>query len=218
MASSNMSKDLQELIKSIGETKSKQEEDRIILHELSTLKSRINEKNISPKKLKEHLIRALYIEMLGHSASFSHIEAINLTQSKNLILKRIGYLLCSLFLNKNSDLTIMLVSTIQKDLNSSNVHEVVMCLTSLDLILNSTIATAISESIVKLIGHQTDLIRKKAILVLQKIVRIILCLARSEWPLRHRLQRENEEGLMRSRAKCDGSLLEPLSSGGQRKP
>lgn len=128
------------------------------------------EKNLSSRKQKEHLIRALYIEMLGHSASFCYIEAINLTQNKSLVLKRLGYLLCSLFLNKNSDLVIMLVSTIQKDLTSSNIHEVVMCLTSLDLIMNQTIATAITESIIKLINHTTDLVRKKAILVLQKIV------------------------------------------------
>jgi AP-4 complex subunit epsilon-1 len=64
----------------------------------------------------------MYIEMLGHSASFCHIEAINLTQNKNLVLKRLGYLLCSLFLNSSSDLTIMMISTIQKDLASTNIH------------------------------------------------------------------------------------------------
>ena len=122
MSNSNLSKELQELIKSIGETKSKQEEDRIILNELSTLKPRLSEKGISARRLKEYLIIAMYIEMLGHSASFCHIEAINLTQNKNLVLKRIGYLMCSLFLNSNSDLTIMLISTIQKDLASSNIH------------------------------------------------------------------------------------------------
>lgn len=83
----------------------------------------------------------------------------------------------------------MLVSTIQKDLNSSNVHEVVMCLTSLDLIMNATIAGAITDSIVKLIGHQTDLIRKKAILVLQKIVTNLLSLATRHRKLSTRLQR-----------------------------
>ncbi len=64
----------------------------------------------------------MYIEMLGHSAPFAHIHAINLTQNKNLVLKRIGYLMCSLFFNSESDLLIMLVSTILKDLSSSDVH------------------------------------------------------------------------------------------------
>ena len=90
----------------------------------------------------------------------------------------------------------MLVSTIQKDLTSSNVHEVVMCLTSLDLIMNQTIATAISESVIKLINHQTDLVRKKAILVLQKIVFCVVILAIRYRKLNSRLQGQNEKSFM----------------------
>jgi vesicle coat complex subunit len=96
--------------------------------------------------------------MLGHSAPFAH-----------LILKRIGYLLCSLFFDNNSDLLIMLVATILKDLTNGDVHEIVICLTSLGNIMNSTIASAVNEHVVKLLTHTTDLVRKKAILVLQKI-------------------------------------------------
>lgn len=107
--------------------------------------------------------------MLGHSAPFAHIHAINLTQNKNLILKRIGYLMCSLFFDNNSDLLIMLVATILKDLTNGDVHEIVICLTSLGNIMNSTIASAVSEHVLKLVTHTTDLVRKKAILVLQKI-------------------------------------------------
>lgn len=107
--------------------------------------------------------------MLGHSAQFAHIYAVNLTQNKNLTLKRLGYLMCSLFFNSDSDLLIMLVSTILKDLASTDVHEVVICLTSLGNIMNSTIAGAITEAVTKLISHTTDLVRKKSILILQKI-------------------------------------------------
>ena len=81
--------------------------------------------------------------MLGHSAPFAHIHAINLTQNKKLHLKRIGYLMCSLFFDSESDLLIMLVATILKDLASTDVHEVVICLTSLGSIMNATIASAI---------------------------------------------------------------------------
>jgi AP-4 complex subunit epsilon-1 len=110
--------------------------------------------------------------MLGHSAPFAHIHAINLTQNKNLILKRIGYLMCSVFFNKDSDLLIMLVATIMKDLNSPDVHEVVTCLTALGNIMNNTIASGIIESVIKLTTHTTDLVRKKALLILQKIVKL----------------------------------------------
>ncbi len=108
--------------------------------------------------------------MLGHSAPFAHIHAINMTQNKNLLLKRIGYLMCSVFFNKNSDLLIMLVATIMKDLSSPDVHEVVICLTALGNIMNNTIASGIVEAVLKLTTHTTDLVRKKALLILQKIV------------------------------------------------
>lgn len=51
-ASSHLSKELKELIKNIGETKSKQEEDRIILSELASLKPKLAEKNLTPKQIK----------------------------------------------------------------------------------------------------------------------------------------------------------------------
>ena len=41
----HLSKELYDLIKSIGETRSKQEEDKIITNELRLLKHSINEKN-----------------------------------------------------------------------------------------------------------------------------------------------------------------------------
>ncbi len=90
----------------------------------------------------------------------------------------------------------MLVSTILKDLASSDVHEVVICLTSLGSIMNSTIASAINESVTKLITHTTDLVRKKAILVLQKIVTNMFIIENVNGHVNTRLQRENEESLV----------------------
>ena len=113
---SHLSKELLDLVKSIGESRSKQEEDRIISNEASLLKVKFQEKNPSERKMKELLIRAIYVEMLGHDATFSHIYAVNLTQSKNLLVKRIGYLACSLFISNSSEMLILMISTIQKDL------------------------------------------------------------------------------------------------------
>lgn len=40
--------------------------------------------------------------------------------------------------------------------------------------MNTTIAGAIVDSVVKLLNHSTDLVRKKAILALQRIVTVFL--------------------------------------------
>ena len=142
---SHLSKELLELVKSIGESRSKQEEDKIITNEATTLKTKFLERNVPEKKMRELLIRAIYVEMLGHDASFSHIHAVNLTQSKNLLVKRIGYLACSLFIDKNSEMIILMISTIQKDLQSKNYLEVLAALNVLSKMCHMHIVAAVSE-------------------------------------------------------------------------
>lgn len=61
---------------------------------------------------KENLIKAIYIEMLGYDASFIFIHAVNFCQSKQLSLKRLGYLACTLFLNETSEFLLLAVATI----------------------------------------------------------------------------------------------------------
>ena len=57
--------------KSIGECKSKQEEDKILQHEVTVLKQRFTEQ-LAPKKMKEAIVRMMYAEMLGHDAYATH--------------------------------------------------------------------------------------------------------------------------------------------------
>ena len=88
------------------------------------------------KRMRELLIRAIYVEMLGHDASFAHIQAVNLSQSKNLMVKKIGYLACSLFIDNNSEMLILMIATIQRDLQSKNHLEVLAALTVLSKLCN----------------------------------------------------------------------------------
>jgi AP-4 complex subunit epsilon-1 len=83
-----------------------------------------------------------------------------------------GYLLCSLFFNQDSELLIMLISTIQKDLASTNINEIIIGLTALTKLMNSSIVGSVADAVIKLMSHQTDLVRKKALLVIEKIQRV----------------------------------------------
>ncbi|CAL1164201.1 unnamed protein product [Cladocopium goreaui] len=130
MSGGHLSKEFFELVKSIGESRSKQEEDKIIVGEIAILKQHLSAPNISAKKMKEYMIRAVYAEMLGHDASFAYIHAVKLTHEKNLFAKRIGYLTCNLFLHKDHELMLLLINTMQRDLQSANHIEVCSALAS----------------------------------------------------------------------------------------
>lgn len=168
----HLSKELYDLIKSIGDTRSKQDEDKVIQADMQSLKTKINEKNTNPKKMKEYLIRAIYIEMLGHDASFAYIHAVNLSQNKTLSLKRMGYLASSLFFGPESEFLILLVATLQKDLMSKEPQEIMTALNTVSKLVSASIVSALVDPVTKLLSHTNEAIRKKAIMALHKIHKI----------------------------------------------
>ncbi|CDO64101.1 AP-4 complex subunit epsilon, putative [Plasmodium reichenowi] len=169
LGGSCLSKEFFDLAKSIGEARSKQEEDRIICNEIILLKSRFSDPNTSVKQIKEYLIRAIYIEMLGHDASFAHIHAVKLAHEKNILCKRTGYLSCNLFLHKDHELMLLLINTIQKDLKSDNYLEIWAALSCVCKLLNNEMIPAIFPVIQDLLNHKNELIRKKVCMLLHKM-------------------------------------------------
>jgi len=173
MSGGHLSKEFFELVKCIGESRSKQEEDKIIVNEIVVLKSNLNQANITPKKMKEYMIRAIYVEMLGHDASFAYIHAVKLTHEKSLLAKRIGYLTCNLFLHKDHELMLLLINTMQRDLNSPNHLEVSAALTSVSRLVNLEMIPAISPLVFKLLTHPQEMVRKKAIVCVYSFNKIV---------------------------------------------
>ena len=174
----NLSKEFFELIKAIGESKSKQEEDRIILKEVQKLKHKMetpitqqgaSNPLVNSKKLaKEFLVRLLYVEMLGHDASFGYIKAVEMAASASLYHKRTGYLICGACLAPHHEFRFMLVNQMQRDLQSANVLECCGGLLATTNIITSDMVPAVSSEVTKLLGHESATVRKKAIVALHK--------------------------------------------------
>eukprot|EP01084_Bolivina_argentea_P070780 128709_1 len=168
MTASSMSKGFFEFVKSIGEAKSKQEEDGIIENELHILKAKMGARNVGARQMREYLIRMVYVEMLGHDASFGHIHAVKLTRAAKLVDKRVGYMACSLCLHKDHELMLLLVGGLQTDLQSQNQLEVSTALIASCKLINSDTIPAILPLVNKLLNHSEATIRKKAIMVIQR--------------------------------------------------
>eukprot|EP00850_Spirogloea_muscicola_P017883 SM000158S02015 [mRNA] locus=s158:129318:134894:+ [translate_table: standard] len=162
------SKEFLDLVKSIGEAKSRAEEDRIVAGEIEILKKRIAEPDVPKKKMKEYIIRLVYVEMLGHDASFGYIHAVKMTHDDSLPLKKTGYLAVTLFLDDNHDLIILIVNTIQKDLKSDNHLIVCAALTAVCKLINEEAIPAVLPQVTELLNHPKETIRKKAVMALHR--------------------------------------------------
>lgn len=83
-------RELDMLVKAIGECRSKAEEDRIIAAEVDTLKQRLSDPKLDKTRGREYMVRVIYCEMLGHDASFAYIPALQLASDPNLLTKKVG--------------------------------------------------------------------------------------------------------------------------------
>lgn len=176
MSGGHLSKDFFELVKSIGESKSKQEEDRIIIHEVAQLKRKMNDVSATSggnssqvnKRKREFLIRLMYVEMLGHDASFGYIKAVEMTASTNLLQKRVGYLTCSLVLSPTHEFRFMIINQLQRDLQSSNHLEVCSALMAVCKLMTVEMIPAVQPLILDLLRHDAEIVRKKAVMAIHR--------------------------------------------------
>ncbi|XP_036157284.1 AP-4 complex subunit epsilon-1 isoform X1 [Myotis myotis] len=144
------------------------EEEKLIQQELSNLKAAVSAPTTTLKMMKECMVRLIYCEMLGYDASFGYIHAIKLAQQGNLLEKRVGYLAVSLFLHESHELLLLLVNTVVKDLQSTNLVEVCMALTIVSQIFPQEMIPAVLPLIEDKLQHSKEIIRRKAVLALYK--------------------------------------------------
>lgn len=156
------------LIRGITELTSKHEEEKLIQRELASIKEQISSPNTSMRQMKELMVRAIYCEMLGYEAAFSYIHAIKLAQQGTALEKRVGYLAVSLFLNESHELLLLLVNTVLKDLQSTNLIEVCMALTVVSQMFPKDMIPAILPLVEEKLNHPKEIIRRKAVLALYK--------------------------------------------------
>mmetsp|Transcript_39384 Transcript_39384/g.111611 ORF Transcript_39384/g.111611 Transcript_39384/m.111611 type:complete len:951 (-) Transcript_39384:233-3085(-) len=166
------SKEFADLIKSVGECRSKQEEDRIMVQEVSALKKVFQSPNLDKAKLREYLLRLVYVEMLGHDASFAYIHVVNACSDKNWVMKKLGYLATTLFLSEDSEYIIMLVNTIMKDLRDDNYLVVCSGLHAVCRLINNDTIEGFLPPVTNLLKHPKEIVKKKAVMALHRFLQI----------------------------------------------
>ncbi|XP_028921925.1 AP-4 complex subunit epsilon-1 [Ornithorhynchus anatinus] len=156
------------LIRSITALTSKHEEEKLIQQELASLKATVSAPGTTLRLMKECMVRLMYCEMLGYQSSFGYIHAIKLAQQGNLLEKRVGYLAVSLFLHENHELLVLLVNTVVKDLQSTNVVEACMALTVVSQVFPREMIPAVLPLVEDKLQHPKEIVRRKAVQALFK--------------------------------------------------
>ncbi|KAH8614289.1 putative Adaptin N terminal region Adaptin AP4 complex epsilon appendage platform [Trypanosoma vivax] len=158
-------------VRCIGESRSKQEEDRVVQRDLSELKKAFADPDLDKSLLKELVVRVFYAEMLGHSAEFGHIHCVNLSSSQDLLLKRVGYLGTWLTVPPEHNLMYLVASSLQRDMKSTNFLHVAAALTSVSKIARYDLLNAINTEVIGLLNHSSPLVRKKAVIAMHAFYR-----------------------------------------------
>lgn len=124
------------------------------------------------KLTKEFLVRLIYAEMLGHDASFGYVKALELVAAGNLVEKRVGYLCASLCFAPDQPMRIMLVSRLQKDMQSANILEICFALTAAAKLITPDMIPAVLGDADKLLKHEKEIVRKKTVMLLHRFLQI----------------------------------------------
>ena len=110
-------------------------QDEVINRQLESVQSKLKEPSLRTSVLCDCVVRAMVCKLfqpVDHrppdNLSFAHIHALELAQKGNIGEKKIGYLACCMLLDEESDLLLLLVNTIVRDLKSDNVIEINMAL------------------------------------------------------------------------------------------
>lgn len=116
------------------------------------------------------MVRLIYVETLGHDASFGYIHAVKLCSDPHLVFKKIGYLASCLFLDENHELILLLINTIQRDLKSDNFLAVTAALDAICKLINPETIPAVLPPVLDLAKHPSENVRKKAAMVLHRFL------------------------------------------------
>ncbi|EDV21343.1 uncharacterized protein TRIADDRAFT_60278 [Trichoplax adhaerens] len=161
-------KSLQSLVNKLLDVKSRQQEDKILCAEIELLKERMQSPNISSGEMKDFLVEIIFMTTHHYNVSFADIHAIKFTQQNSMKEKRIGYLAASCLLSEDHNLLVLLINTLQKDLNSTNFVENCMALSTVAMLINIETMPAVIQIVEKKINHTREAVRKRAVIALLK--------------------------------------------------
>ncbi|KAI6000552.1 armadillo-type protein [Pisolithus albus] len=169
-SSGAMSRAHYSLVRRVETAASIQAADGVILDEINTIRSTLQQPYLPIRVCKESLVLLLYCAMALNTSSpgdlsFAFHHAVNLAELGETIPdKRIGYTFCTQLMPPNHELHLMLVNTLRKDLESTSIGRICLALEVLIQIRSEDAAPAVQARLQFFLRDKNELVRRRAYL------------------------------------------------------
>lgn len=175
-----MSISLQSFITSILESSTIEQERIVVSNELANMRTFIRECDAHYKP--SIIAKLMYLEMRGESTAWGQVEAVNLMASDRTSYKRIGYLAAANLLNEQSELSVLITHTMNKDLASQLPEVHVLPLILLANIGSSEMCRTLVSEVQKHLDSISVSVQKRACMASCQIIRKVPDLAETFRP------------------------------------
>ncbi|KAG8971343.1 AP-3 complex subunit delta [Tulasnella sp. 425] len=161
-------RDLQDLVRGLRSDAAKKNEAKFIAEVVDEIRKEISSKDMDIKG--GAVCKLTYLDMLGYDMSWASFHVVEVMSSPYLHLKTGGYLAAAQSFDENTDVLMLTTNLLKKDMASGSHPEISAALNCLAHILTPELARDLALDIVPMLNHSRPLIRKRAILVLYKMM------------------------------------------------
>ena len=149
------------------ECRSQHEKSTLVANHTKYLKWQLGSANLSSAQICEILKRCLICRTLGHDVSFAVIHAIQLAQSSEIWHhKRTAYVTCCELMDAQSEMAILMVATLQRDLRGRHVPTICLALSAAANFVSAELIPSVDAIVCERLRHSVSMVRRKAVICL----------------------------------------------------
>lgn len=138
-----------------------------VTNHVKYIKWQLTSTQLTDEQISLLLQRCTVCKSLGHDVSFAQIHAMKLAQSAKVWRhKLIAYNCCLELLTEGSEMSILMVSTLYRDVSSRHVPTILLALTAIAKLISSDFIPSIDQPVTERLKHPSPLVRHRVVVCL----------------------------------------------------
>lgn len=161
-------KNLSDLVRGIRNNKNN--ESKFIAQCVDEIKDELKIPNQDAKA--NAVAKLTYLQMLGYDISWASFNIVEVMSSERFTHKRIGYLAASQCFSNNTEVLMLTINMIRRDLCARSIYETGCAMSGLSCFVSNEIGRELFNDVHKLLSSTKPYLRKKAVLLMYKILTV----------------------------------------------